>query len=102
MSGFTEDSLIERPAIALFAQLGWETSNCFYETFGPAGMLGRETSYDVILKRRLRPALRKLNPDLPEEALSLAVEELRMDRGLISPAQANRPYDRTQRKPLQN
>jgi len=47
MSGYTEDSLVEQPAIALFAELGWETANCFYETFGPKGTLGRETPYDV-------------------------------------------------------
>ncbi len=87
---YSEDSLVERPAIALFGELSWETANCFYETFGAAGTLGRETSYDVILERRLRPALRKLNPNLPEEALSLAFEELTKDRGLMSPAQANR------------
>lgn len=48
------------------------------------GWGGWETSYDVILERRLRPALQKLNPDLPEEALNLAVEELAKDRGLMS------------------
>ncbi len=70
-------------------------ANCFYESFGdspspvssPTGRgtnLGRGTSYDVMLEQRLRPALRKLNPDLPEEAVSLAVEELTKDRGLMS------------------
>jgi type I restriction enzyme R subunit len=33
MSGFTENSLVEQPAIALFAELGWKTTNCFYESF---------------------------------------------------------------------
>jgi len=30
---YTEDSLVEQPAIALFEELGWETANCFYESF---------------------------------------------------------------------
>jgi hypothetical protein len=30
----SEDSLVEHPAIALFGELGWETGNCFYESFG--------------------------------------------------------------------
>ncbi len=30
----SEDSLVEQPAIALFGELGWETGNCFYESFG--------------------------------------------------------------------
>ena len=32
-----EDTLIERPAIALFRQLGWETANCFDEVFSDNG-----------------------------------------------------------------
>ena len=44
MTDFYEDSLIEQPAVALFTELGWETANCYEETFGPGGMLGRETS----------------------------------------------------------
>jgi hypothetical protein len=31
------------------------------ETFGPAGTLGREHKGEVVLQRRLRPALAKLN-----------------------------------------
>jgi type I restriction enzyme R subunit len=39
---------------------------------------------------RLRPALRKLNPNLPPEALNSAINELLRDRSLKSAAQANR------------
>jgi type I restriction enzyme R subunit len=91
---YSEDSLVEQPAIALFAELGWGTANCFDETLGPQGMLGRETSSEVVLLSRLRPALEKLNPELPREALQLAIQELTRDRLLVSPAQANRQvYD---------
>jgi type I restriction enzyme R subunit len=54
------------------------------ETFTPTGTLGRETSYDVVLERRFLTALGMLNPDLPEEALKSAVEELMKERGLMS------------------
>jgi type I restriction enzyme R subunit len=87
---YTEDILIEQPAIALFGELGWETANCFEETFGPGGMLGRETSSEVILLSRLTPVLERLNPELPVQALQLAVDELLRERNLMSPAQANR------------
>jgi len=53
-SQFTEDTLIEQPAVALLGKLGWKTANCFDETFGPEGMLRRETSSEVILFSRLR------------------------------------------------
>src|SRR5215207_8141490 len=89
-SQFTEDALIEQPAIALLGKLGWETANCFDETFGPEGMLGRETSSEVILFYRLRPALRLLNPELPLEALELAIQELSRERSLMSMVNANR------------
>lgn len=58
LSSYTENSLVERPAIALLGELGWETANCFYETFGPKGTLGRETPYDVVLEPKLRAAFR--------------------------------------------
>ncbi|CCF83427.1 type I restriction endonuclease subunit R [Nitrolancea hollandica] len=91
---YTENTLVEQPAIALFAELGWETANCFNETFGSNGTLGRETSGEVVLIRRLRSALERLNPGLPKEALALAIEEITRDRSVMSPASANREiYD---------
>ncbi len=91
MHEYSEDALIEQPAIVLFRDvLGWETLNCFDEKLGPDGALGRETFAEVVLTRRLRPALRRLNPDASEEAIALAVEELARDRSALSPAHANR------------
>ena len=87
---FSEDSLIEQPAIALFAELGWETADCYEETFGSQGTFGRETSSEVVLLPRLRPVLERLNPDLPPEGYQLAIDELIRDLSLMSPAHANR------------
>jgi type I restriction enzyme R subunit len=87
---YTEDELIEQPAIALFSYIGWQTANCYEETFGLHGSLGRETSNEVLLLSHLQPALELLNPDLPSVAVQLAIEELTRDRSLMSPAHANR------------
>ncbi|MEA3358653.1 MAG: type I restriction endonuclease [Thermodesulfobacteriota bacterium] len=102
---YSENTLVEQPAIKLFAELGWEMANCFNESFGdspsplsplPGGegkaeiFLGRETKAEVVLVSRLRPVLEKLNPDLPSEAIDLATEELIRDRSRMSMAAANR------------
>ncbi|OGA62702.1 MAG: hypothetical protein A3G81_15640 [Betaproteobacteria bacterium RIFCSPLOWO2_12_FULL_65_14] len=51
---YTEDQLVEQPAIALFAELGWQTVSAMDEKFGAGGTLGRETSGEVVLVARLR------------------------------------------------
>src|SRR2546430_6550074 len=90
MYEYSEDILIEQPTIDLFAKLGYETANTFHEKLGKNGTLGRETYAEVVLVRRLRAALQRLNPDLPHEAIELAIEELTRDCSALSPANANR------------
>ena len=90
MRNYSEDALVEQPAIALFAQLGYETVNAFSEHLGSSGTLGRETQHEVVLVPRLRAALRRLNPGLAREAIELAIEDLTRDRSLLSLVQANR------------
>src|SRR5437762_62779 len=90
MSNYSEDSLVEQPAIELFKELGWEAANCYHERFDPKGTLGRETASEVVLPSRLRPALERLNPEAAKEAIEQAIEELTRDRHAMSPAQANR------------
>ena len=87
---YSEDALIEQPALALLAELGWETVNAYHETFGPEGTLGRDNRGEVVLRYRLDEALQRLNPDASDEALALALEELTRDRAALSLAQANR------------
>ena len=67
---YSENTLVEQPAIALFAALRWQTANLYHETFGPHSTEGRESEHQVILPRRLKQALKKLNSTLPEEALT--------------------------------
>jgi type I restriction enzyme, R subunit len=100
---YTEDQLVEQPAIGLFAELGWAVA-------GPppnagvageprdGGLLGRETKGEVVLVSRLRAAQSTMpNPHprpfshwekggrqaglrvrslLPSEAITAAVDEL--------------------------
>lgn len=86
---YSEDTLVEQPAIALFESLGWETGNLYAEWTGSSSSEGRQTQQDVVLEGRLRAALRKLNPNLPDEAIDLVVEELARDRSKLLPVNAN-------------
>ncbi len=90
---YSEDTLIERPAVALFRELGWETANLFGEWTGTKSSEGRVTDRDVVLIPRLRAALARLNPTLPKDALAQAidqaVEELTRDRSKLVRANAN-------------
>jgi type I restriction enzyme R subunit len=77
---YTEDQLVEKPAIELFSDLGWKTASALHEIFGAAGPLKRETSAEVVLVPRVRAALERLNPDLPTEAITAAIDKLARDR----------------------
>jgi type I restriction enzyme R subunit len=85
----SEDAAIEQPTIALFAELGWETLNCYHENFGPLSLLGRETMADVVLPHRLHAAIEKVNPGVSANAIEIAIQELTKDRRVMSPARAN-------------
>jgi len=88
---YTEDQLVEQPAIGLFKEeLGWQTVVAKDEVFGVGGTLGRETSGEVVLVSRLRKALEKLNPAMPPEIIDAAVEELTRDRSAMTLEGANR------------
>ncbi|MFA4828017.1 MAG: type I restriction endonuclease subunit R [Thermodesulfovibrionales bacterium] len=90
MSLYSETNLIEQPAIELFKSLGYAHQDCYNETFGSSGTLGRETSTDIVLKPKLKQALIKLNPSLPIDAIEQAIEELTRDRSILHPVTANR------------
>ena len=90
-SGYSEDALIEQPALDLLESLGWEIFPAMGEFDVVTGSpIGRETKGDVVLIRRLRAALEKLNPSASLEALPLAIGEICRDRSRLSPAEANR------------
>jgi type I restriction enzyme R subunit len=105
---YTEDQLVEQPAIGLFAELDWTAVSALEETFGapspglPATLshpmgegasLERETKGEVVLVSRLSrfmsSGLERLNPALPPEAVTAAVDELTRDRSATSLEAAN-------------
>ena len=87
---YSEGKLVERPAIALFAELGWQTVSALEEVLGEHGTLGRQTKSEVVLLPRLRNALCRLNPGLPDAVIDDAVERLIRDRSAMSLQAANR------------
>ncbi len=86
---YTEDQLVEQPAIRLFEDLGWDTINAYHETLGQAGTLGRDNKSEVFLIRRLRAAIERLNPGTPAEAIDQAVNEITRPRTVMHYARAN-------------
>ncbi len=51
---YTEDQLVEQPAIGLFAAFGWQTVLALNESLGGTGMVGRETKSGVAVPGRPR------------------------------------------------
>ena len=98
---YTEDALVEQPAIQLFSELNWQTLTCWDEVFGSAAdldndeklneplFLGRETRNDVVLYARLNAALLKLNPDVNPLIIQQAIDEISRDRSAMTPVSAN-------------
>ena len=88
---YSEDELIEQPAINLLAEMGWETLNGYSE-FDQTGesSLGRKTKSAVVLISRLQSALQHLNPNATHDSITKAIEELTRSRSLMSLVEANR------------
>ena len=86
---YGEDSAIEQPAIQLFASLGWETVNLYQEWASGKSTESRESEKQVVLEPRLRIALQRLNPELPETAIDQVMEEVARDRSRMVPVNAN-------------
>lgn len=90
LTGFSEDGLVEKPAIELFERLGWSHHCLFEEAFDANGSKFRDTRRDPYLTKPLRAALARLNPGLPQDALDLAFDTLTQDRAAMVPIAANR------------
>ena len=75
---YSEDRLVQEPAAAFFAErLNWRSVFAFdAEDYGPVSLLGRSNRAEVVLVRELTAALKRLNPKLPAEALTAALDVL--------------------------
>jgi len=91
---YTEDQLVEQPAIGLFAEQS-ALPNPHPRPFSHWEKGGRQAGLRVrslvVLVGRLRAALVKLNASrpghdaLPPEAIDAAIDELTRDRSVLSP-----------------
>ena len=73
---FTE-SVVEDAALGWLESLGYTVLHGPEIAFGEPSSERRDPGYrDVVLERRLRDALRRLNPELPAEALEDAFRKL--------------------------
>jgi len=75
MSKLDEQNLTEQPVIEWFKQLSYEYK--FGPDISPGGILVERDFKDVILEKRLKSALKRLNPDLPEKAIEEAIYKLK-------------------------
>ena len=74
MTAFTE-SVVEEAALAWLEGLGYAVKHG--PEVAPGELAAERTDYgQVVLERRLRDALARLNPDLPAEALEDAFRKL--------------------------
>nr|MDQ6928593.1 type I restriction endonuclease subunit R [Actinomycetota bacterium] len=87
---YSEAGLVEEPALALLAELGWEVVNAFSEVLGPAGTLGRDSMHEAVLVHRLRDAIRFLNPGVPDHIREEALQSITKDRSVMDRVRANR------------
>ncbi len=85
----TEEA-VELSCMLIFDELDWNLVHAEYEIDGDPTLLGRDHQGEAVLKRDLRPALKKLNSKLPTEAIDQAVDILTRDRYAMSITHANK------------
>ncbi len=92
----SEDRAVQQTfAEYLHQKLGWDSEYAWnHESFGPDSMLGRESTRDVVLTRDLREAIQRLNDDLPESAVDVAVRKLTGYNYARSTLQHNQEFHR--------
>ena len=85
MTSFNE-STVEQAAMEGLSELGWETA--YGPDIAPGTPASERDNYtEVILERRLKDALERLNPDLDDEALGTALRRITNPDGPTQEAQ---------------
>jgi type I restriction enzyme R subunit len=75
MAEFAESELLEKAVLEWFKELGYEVA--YGPDISPGGLRPERGSYsDVLLLRRLKASLTRINPTLPSEAIDKAIHEL--------------------------
>jgi len=87
----SEDQSVQKPALKILRELGWECVDAMPEwnTATPS-VTGRDTFDEAVLKDRLDSAIRRLNPNLTDEQVIQAIDEVVRDRSMLSLVEANR------------
>jgi type I restriction enzyme, R subunit len=85
----TEEA-VELSCMLIFDELGWDLVHAENEIDGDPTLLGRDHQGEVVLKRYIQPAIKKLNHNLPTEAIDQAIDILTRDRYTMSITHANR------------
>ena len=78
--GIMTESTVEQAALAWLSELGWQVKHG--PDIAPDGLFAERRDFgQVVLERRLRDALARLNPTLPAEALEDAFRKLTRPEG---------------------
>jgi type I restriction enzyme R subunit len=90
MNPFNEDNLVEQTVIRFLKQI-WGDESCHINAYTDEVdlSLGRENRGEVVLKKYLLPALERINPTLPIDALMQAIDSITRDRSNLSLIKAN-------------
>ncbi len=90
MNQFNEDNLVEKTVIKFIKEI-WDDKSCHINAYKDEDdlKLGRDHRGEVVLKKHLLPALQKINPTLPEDALIQAMDAITRDRSNLSLVKAN-------------
>lgn len=93
MNQFSEDTLVEQPAIKLFKELDYNHQSHYKENFNTPTSERKEMN-EVVLNNQLKASLKKLNPNASRGAIALTIEELTKSRAQLEIEQANKEvYD---------
>lgn len=89
MNEFSEDNLVEQTGVKIFQEI-WG-ADCHINAFSDEGeaKLGRDNQGQVILGTRLQEALKRLNPEAPDQAIQSAIDTIVRDRSALSLVNAN-------------
>ena len=75
MANLNEDTLTEQPVIDWLKELGYEYA--FGPDIAPGGSFMERTNWnDVVIEGRLKRALRRINPDIPENKLNEVADQI--------------------------
>jgi len=90
MNPFNENNLVEQTVIKIIKEV-WADDACHIDAYKDVDdlKLGRAHRGEVVLKKFLLAALKKLNQDLPAESITQAMEMLTRDRSNLSLVKAN-------------